>query len=45
MHAHNPNVESLLDELKGHLDHNDMAQVEQIVGEIRERIRRFDERT
>ena len=45
MHTHNPNVESLLDELKGHLDHNDMAQVEQIVGEIRERIRRFDERT
>ena len=44
MHTHNPNVESLLDELKVHLDHNDMAQVEQIVGEIRERIKRFEER-
>ena len=44
MHTHNLNVESLLDELKGHLDHNDMAQVEQIVGEIRERIRQFEKR-
>jgi hypothetical protein len=44
MHTHNPNVESLLDKLKNYLDHNEMAQVEQIVEEIRERIRRFDER-
>ena len=44
MHTHNPNVESLLDELKVHLDQNDMAQVEQVVEEIRERIKRFEER-
>lgn len=44
MHTHKPNVEPLLDELKGHLDHNDMAQIEQIVGEIQERIKRFEER-
>lgn len=42
MHAHNPPVELLLDELKIYLGHNDMDQVKQIVAEIQERIRRFD---
>ena len=45
MHAHNPNVESLLNTLKNYLDHHEMAQIEQIVEEIRERIRRFEERS
>jgi hypothetical protein len=44
MYAHNPPIEPLLDELKIHLDGNDMLQIKQIVEEIQERIRRFEER-
>jgi hypothetical protein len=44
MHAHNPSVESLLDELSSYLDENDMTQVKQIVGEIQQRISRFENR-
>ena len=45
MHAHDPPIESLLDKLTSYLNENDMAQVNQIVGEIRQRISRFEERT
>lgn len=45
MHTHNPSVEVLLDELQRYLDHSDMSQIRQIVGEINERIRRFEERS
>ena len=45
IHTHNPVVESLLDELKRYLNNSDIAQVEQIIGEIHERISRFEERS
>ena len=45
MHAHNPPTESLLDELKSYLDHTDMLQIKQIVEEIQQRIKRFEERS
>lgn len=45
MHTHNQSVDALLDELKRYLDHSDMTQIGQIVGEINERIRRFEERS
>ena len=45
IHTHNPLVQSLLDELKRYLGDSDMAQVEQIIREIHERIRRFEERS
>ena len=45
MHAHNPPTESLLNELKNYLDHSDMLQIKQIVEEIQQRIRRFEERS
>ena len=45
MHIHNPRVDSLLDELKSYLDHNDVMLMKQIVEEIQERIRRFEERS
>ena len=44
MHAHNPSVEPLLDELKIHLDETDTVQIRQILEEIQQRIRRFAER-
>ena len=44
IHAHNPPVESLLVELKRFLDPGDTTQIEQIVRDIQERIRRFEER-
>lgn len=45
MHASNPSIESLLDELRRYLDNRDMTQIEHIVAEIQERIRRFDEQS
>lgn len=45
IHTHNPPVQSLLDELKRYVGDSDMAQVEQIIGEIHARIRRFEERS
>ncbi len=42
IHAHNPPVELILAEFKEYLNHADMAQVEQIVQEVQERIRRFN---
>ena len=44
MHTYNASIQSLLDELKRYVDQSDMAQIEQIVEEIQERIRRFEER-
>ncbi|MEP6819442.1 MAG: hypothetical protein ABJA18_07890 [bacterium] len=45
MHAHNPPVESLLNELTSYLNESDMTQVKQIIGEIQQRISRFEERS
>ena len=44
MHTYNASIQSLLDELKRYVDQRDMAQIEQRVEEIQERIRRFEER-
>jgi hypothetical protein len=44
IHAHNPPVESLLDELSSYLNESDMTQVRQIIGEIQQRISRFENR-
>ena len=45
MHTHQPAVEPLLEELTLYLNESDMMQVTQIVGEIHERISRFEERS
>lgn len=45
MHTHNPPLESVLSELAKHLDARDLEQVKQIVDEIRQRLRRFEERS
>ena len=45
IHTHNVPVEPLLDELKLYLNDSDMVQIKQIVDEIQERIRRFEERS
>lgn len=45
LHAHNPPVERLLDELSLYLNEGDTTQVNQIVGEIQQRISRFEERS
>jgi hypothetical protein len=42
IHAHNPPVELLLSELSSYLNDSDMRQVKQIVGEIQQRISRFE---
>jgi len=44
MHAHNPPVEPLLNELTTYLNESDMMQTKQIVEEIQLRIRRFEDR-
>lgn len=44
MHAYNPPIESLLDELNVHLDPNAVIHVKRIVEEIQQRISRFEER-
>jgi hypothetical protein len=44
MQTHNPPVESLLNELSIYLNDGDMTQIKQIVDEIQQRIRRFEER-
>ncbi|MDX6530641.1 MAG: hypothetical protein QOH41_2931 [Blastocatellia bacterium] len=44
LHAYNPPIERLLEELALHLSGSDIAQVKQIVGEIQQRISRFEER-
>jgi hypothetical protein len=45
MHAHNPPVERLLDELSLYLSEMDTTQVKQIVSEISQRISRFEKRS
>jgi hypothetical protein len=45
LYAHNPPIEPLLDELSLYLNESDMTQVKQIVSEIQQRIRRFEERS
>lgn len=42
---YNPPVESLLNELATHLIDSDMTQIKQVVEEIKQRIRRFEERS
>jgi hypothetical protein len=44
LHAYNPPIEPLLDELALYLSDSEMAQVKRIVIEIRDRISRFEER-
>jgi hypothetical protein len=44
LHAHNPPIEPLLDELSLYLSDSDMTQVKQIASEIQQRISRFEER-
>lgn len=43
MHVHKPSIEPLLVELARHLGNNDMAQVNQIVSEIQQRLTRFED--
>jgi hypothetical protein len=45
LHAHNPPIEPLLDELTLYLNDSDMTQVKQIANEIQQRISRFEERS
>ena len=44
MQIHNPAVEPLLNELAAHLNESDLTQLKEIVFEIQQRIRRFQER-
>lgn len=44
LHAYNPPIERLLEELAQHLNESDITQVRQIIGEIQQRIGRFEER-
>jgi len=45
LQAHNPLINPLLNELSHYLSESDLSQVKQIVIEIQQRIRRFEERT
>lgn len=45
IHTHNPPLESILSELAKHLNTNDLEQVNQIVEEIQQRLKRFEERS
>jgi len=45
MHLHSPPLESLVNELGNYVNDNDMLQIKQIVEEIQQRIRRFEERS
>jgi|ERR1041384_5046426 hypothetical protein len=45
IHTHNPPLEPVLSELAKHLDASDLEQVKQIVDEIQQRLRRFEERS
>ncbi len=44
LHAYNPPIERLLEELPLYLSESDIAQVKQIVNEIRQRISHFEQR-
>ena len=44
MHIHNPPLPSILNELAKYFDATDLEQVKQIVAEIQQRLKRFDER-
>ena len=44
LHAHNPSIEALLEELAQYLSESDLTQIKQIVSEIRQRISRFENR-
>jgi len=43
LHAHNPAIEPLLEELSRYLSESDLSQVRQIVSEIQQRISRFED--
>jgi hypothetical protein len=45
IHAHNPSLESILSELAKYLDASDLDQVKQIIEEIQQRLKRFEERS
>ena len=45
IHIHNPPLEPLLNELATYLKNSDLTQVTEIVAEIQQRIRRFQERS
>jgi hypothetical protein len=42
LHAHNPPIEPLLEELSRYLSESDLSQVRQIVSEIQQRLSRFE---
>ena len=45
MHNHYPRLDYLLAELSTHLNHGDLIQIKEILREIQERIKRFEERS
>ena len=45
IHIHNPPLESILSELAKYMNATDLDQVKQIVGEIQQRLKRFEERS
>ena len=45
IHIHNPPLDSILSELAKHLNASDLEQVKQIVEEIQQRLKRFNERS
>ena len=45
LQAHNPPIGPLLDELALHLSESDLSQVRQIIGEVQQRISRFEQRS
>jgi len=45
LHAYNPPIDRLLEELARYLSESDLTQVKQIVNEIQQRISRFEERS
>ncbi len=45
MHIHNPPLEPILNELATYLNESELTQIKEIVGEIQQRLRRFQERS
>ncbi len=45
MHYYNPDMTPLLSELSQHLSHSDMDEIQEIIGEIEQRIARFQKGT
>ena len=45
MHFHHPPIESLLEKLANYVSESDLTQVQEIVGEIQQRISRFEQQS